>query len=260
MKSDFKKKFLDILFEPEEPEVTKESTISPQPQPQVKTIDAKEILYQEKPKNSSFINLEEKSSKKKEEVKPQEIKKSEEVKPKLIRDDDKNYVIKDNVSPIFGMLEQKKPESKIVKKDLKSTINPSKYTSNEYIGGIISPIFGYDTEEADKAREIFENENQHSEEVTESDVVDEIDLYETPIDIFEDYEEPYVDETVFEEEVTPLNKYEVNDIKDDTTNDPKELIDDTFEFNSTNNKFDYDDVNDDESDIFEELKDKKKKG
>ena len=257
MKSDLKKRFLDILFEPDEPEVREpETKVKPQTPP--KTIDAKEILYQEKPKNSSFINLEEKSPKKKEEPKPSTIQKVEEVKPKLIKDDDKNYVIKYNVSPIFGMVEQKKTEKKIVKKDSKSTVNPSKYTSNEYIGGVISPIFGYDTEEADKAREIFETENKVEEEPTQNDEVDEIDLYEAPIDIFEDFEEPYVDETVFEEEVKPLNKYEVDKTGAEISNDPKDLIDDTFEFDSKT-KFDYDDINDDK-DIFSEIKDNKKKG
>lgn len=261
MKNDFKKRFLDILFEPDETEEEKVEEVKPQPKTSVKTLDAKEVLYQEKPKNSSFINLEENTPKKKEVVKPQEKPKVEEVKPKLIKDDDKNYVIKDNVSPIFGMVEQKKSEKKIVKKDLKSTINPSKYTSNEYIGGIISPIFGYDTEQADKAREVFEQDNIKEEEnVVENDVVDEIDLYEAPIDMFEDFEEPYVDETIFEEEVSPLNKYEVEETpKEEKSNDPQDLIDDTFKFNSTKAKFDFDDIKDNDSDIFDELKNKKKK-
>ena len=42
------------------------------------------------------------------------------------------------------------------------------------------------------------------------------------------------------------------------SNDPKDLIDDTFEFDSKT-KFDYDDINDDK-DIFSEIKDNKKKG
>ena len=111
-----------------------------------------------------------------------------------------------------------------------------------------------------ETRKVIKDNIKEEENVVENDVVDEIDLYEAPIDMFEDFEEPYVDETIFEEEVSPLNKYEVEETpKEEKSNDPQDLIDDTFEFNSTKAKFDFDDIKDNDSDIFDELKNKKKK-
>ena len=69
------------------------------------------------------------------------------------------------------------------------------------------------------------------------DVVDDIDLYDEPISLFEeDFEEPYVDETVFNEEVEPLSEYENTKTVKKESEDIEDLIDDTFEFDTLDKK------------------------
>ena len=76
----------------------------------------------------------------------------------------------------------------------------------------------------------------HSKEDSE-DVVDDIDLYDEPISLFEeDFEEPYVDETVFNEEVEPLSEYENTKTVKKESEDIEDLIDDTFEFDTLDKK------------------------
>ena len=49
-------------------------------------------------------------------------------------------------------------------------MNPSIYSTKEFTGGVISPIFGYDSKEADKAREIFEvNKDKDEKEDSEDE-------------------------------------------------------------------------------------------
>ena len=59
---DIKKRFIDILFEPEddpeEDDIIKELDTKKQETKEVSTISAKDILYR-KPEQSAFINLEE---------------------------------------------------------------------------------------------------------------------------------------------------------------------------------------------------------
>lgn len=240
MKGDLKKKFLDILFEqdPEDEEYSEPKQIKEEkrePVKENKTVpSAKEVLYQEK-KQSSFINYEEAPKKKIEEVK-KEKPAPKKIEQPSVKDDDRDYVIKGNVSPIFGEIEEPKKEKKIVKSDKAARINPSIYSTKEFTGGVISPIFGYDSKEADKAREIFEVNKENNEDDNTEDVVNDIDLYEEPISLFEeDFEEPYVDETVFDEEVEPLSEYENTKSVKKETEDIEDLIDDTFEFDSLKN-------------------------
>ena len=116
-------------------------------------------------------------------------------------------------------------------------MNPSIYSTKEFTGGVISPIFGYDSKEADKAREIFEVNKDKDEKEDSEDVVDDIDLYDEPISLFEeDFEEPYVDETVFNEEVEPLSEYENTKTVKKESEDIEDLIDDTFEFDTLDKK------------------------
>lgn len=64
-----------------------------------------------------------------------------------------------------------------------------------------------------------------------------IDLYDEPISLFEeDFEEPYVDETVFNEEVEPLSEYENTKTVKKESEDIEDLIDDTFEFDTLDKK------------------------
>lgn len=244
MKGDLKKKFLDILFEqdPEDEEYSEPKQVKEEKRESVKenknVPSAKEVLYQDK-KQSSFIDYEEAPKKKIEEVKKEKpaVKKIEQP---AVKDDDRDYVIKGNVSPIFGEIEEPRKEKKIIKSDKAAHINPSIYSTKEFTGGVISPIFGYDSKEADKAREIFEVNRESADEI--EDVVNDIDLYEEPISLFEeDFEEPYVDETVFDEEIKPLSEYENTRSVKKETEDIEDLIDDTFEFDSlkkTKNKKD----------------------
>ena len=201
MKGDLKKRFLDILLEqdPEDEEYSEPKQIKEEKKEVVKenkTVpSAREVLYQDK-KQSSFIDYEETPKKKTEEVKKEAAPVKKAVQP-VVKDDDKDYVIKGNVSPIFG----------------------------------------YDSKEADKAREIFEVNKDKNEKEDSEDVVDDIDLYDEPISLFEeDFEEPYVDETVFNEEVEPLSEYENTKTVKKESEDIEDLIDDTFEFDTLDKK------------------------
>lgn len=241
MKGDLKKKFLDILFEqdPEDEEYSEPKQIKEEKKEVVKenkTVpSAREVLYQDK-KQSSFIDYEETPKKKTEEVKKEAAPVKKAVQP-VVKDDDKDYVIKGNVSPIFGEIEEPKKEKKVVKSDKAARMNPSIYSTKEFTGGVISPIFGYDSKEADKAREIFEVNKDKDEKEDSEDVVDDIDLYDEPISLFEeDFEEPYVDETVFNEEVEPLSEYENTKNVKKESEDIEDLIDDTFEFDTLDKK------------------------
>ncbi len=132
MKKDIKKKFIDILFEPEEDD-EEEVYVKPKPEKaavkkQETTVKAADILYR-KPERSAFIDLSEQKPKKEE-------KKKEEIYG--------DYEFSSQISPIFGVIKENKPE-------FKSSVNANESFINKpdssHLEIITSPIYGYGSRE-----------------------------------------------------------------------------------------------------------------
>ncbi len=130
MKNDIKKKFIDILFEPDEDDEVYEKPVEEKKKPvkkQENTVKAKDILYR-KPEKSAFIDLNEK--KKKED----QQKKAEEVYG--------DYEFSSQISPIFGVIKENKPEFKSSVSANESLVNKP---DSSHLEIITSPIYGYGT-------------------------------------------------------------------------------------------------------------------
>ncbi len=159
--TDTRIKASDILYK--KPEVKKEETkitVEKKPQVEVEKPVEKKIAS-----NSAFINYQE-TTKKKEEVK--EVKQQESAKTL----DDEKYVAQPFLSPIFGNIEK---EDKKIKESV-SNVNYAcleKPRSN-YLGTVLSPIYGYDS--------IIKNKKEKvkKEEIVASDVTDNLtDIFST---------------------------------------------------------------------------------
>ena len=155
MKNDIKKKFIDILFEPEEEE-EEEVVVAPAPKPrpvkkQENTIKAKDILYR-KPESSAFINLD-------------EPKKNTEAKEAANPYGD--YEFSSQISPIFGVIKENKPESSTFNKPAVNDSLVSKPDSS-HLEIITSPIYGYGNRndfvgDRDDLAEVFSIRNEEDE-------------------------------------------------------------------------------------------------
>ncbi len=159
--ADTRIKASDILYK--KPEVKKEETkITVEKKPQVKV---EKPVEEKVTSNSTFINYQE-TTKKKEEVK--EPKQQESTKAL----DDEKYVAQPFLSPIFGNIEK---EDKKIKESV-SNVNYAcleKPRSN-YLGTVLSPIYGYDS--------IIKNKKEKvkKEEIVASDVTDNLtDIFST---------------------------------------------------------------------------------
>ncbi len=159
--TDTRIKASDILYK--KPEVKKEETkITVEKKPQVKV---EKPVEEKVTSNSTFINYQE-TTKKKEEVK--EPKQQESTKAL----DDEKYVAQPFLSPIFGNIEK---EDKKTKESV-SNVNYAcleKPRSN-YLGTVLSPIYGYDS--------IIKNKKEKvkKEEIVASDVTDNLtDIFST---------------------------------------------------------------------------------
>jgi len=215
MREDIKKKFLNILFEPDEVE-RHEKVVAKAPLQDVKPKKVeviKEVKPEVKPsvqvKKRAFIDLENN----KEEI---DIEVSR-VKEKI---NDKDYQFTQNISPIFGVVDEpKKNNEPKVFTDDSQTSKPS----SSYLGTIISPIFGYD---ADKSTKTFDNYVKDNS------------------DYSNDNQEPFEDTTSFEsplvkEEVIDDNPYASLNIKEETTNE--ERIDDIVDIEPQDDFYSSDD-------------------
>lgn len=237
MKNDLKKKFLDILFEPEEDvveesEITEVRGLKTNTTKETKTIKASELIYGQKEtkpliqkevkSSNSFINLDIKETKK------------EEPKPEVKADLSDTYELKHHISPIFGNIENKKAKKEeIVKKPAVSqnAINPKEYT-----GIVLSPIFGYDNTSADKARvDFMKNKKKDSalltSETSYGHEVKEVKPYEETISLFDEpFDEPIVKDEVFEEPFT--TEIKVIDIEGEPIEEVEEEYDEPEEIKS----------------------------
>ncbi|MBR4470728.1 MAG: hypothetical protein IKS54_05360 [Erysipelotrichaceae bacterium] len=130
MKNDIKKKFIDILFEPDDDEeeiVEKKETAKPVKK-QESTVNARDILYR-KPEKSAFINLEEKKEKK------------QDIGVETVYGD---YEFSSQISPIFGVIKENKPNFVP-----NTSVNESLVSKpdNSHLEIITSPIYGYGSRE-----------------------------------------------------------------------------------------------------------------
>ena len=135
MKSDIKKKFIDILFEPDEdeeenyerpqPVVTAKPTVRPVKK-QESTVSAKDILYR-KPEQSAFIHLDEEKKPKKNENKGVEVTYGD-------------YEFSSQISPIFGVIKENKPKFTSAPSVNETLVNKP---DNSHLEIITSPIYGY---------------------------------------------------------------------------------------------------------------------
>jgi len=149
MKEEIKKKFIDILFEPEDDEDDDSSSLvedRPNKKKEDNTIKAADILYH-KSEKSAFIDLDE---------------------PKTIKPESRTgepYEFSTQISPIFGVLKggEKPHESK---KDIdESQINKPE---DSHLEIITSPIYGYASRESvlkDEKDEETEPESYDEEEL-----------------------------------------------------------------------------------------------
>ena len=182
-----KQRFLDILFEDEddEEEVRKPSNKETR-------VKASDLLYGKKETNevnekkeekiekpivkkeseSAFINYDQKASKEeKKDIKLEEI-----------------YVAQPALSPIFGNIEKendKKKKDEVISVDYASIEKPG----SNYLGTVLSPIYGYDTITANDARSKLDVKKEEKEEQLEKtdkqeDKILDKDITEDLSDIF----------------------------------------------------------------------------
>ena len=153
MKNDIKKKFIDILFEPDDDEeeiVEKKETEKPV-RKQESTVNARDILYR-KPEKSAFINLEEKKEKK------------QDIGVETVYGD---YEFSSQISPIFGVIKENKPNFVT-----STSVNESLVSKpdNSHLEIITSPIYGYA-----KQNDVQYNYNEYFEDTSEQELHELLD-------------------------------------------------------------------------------------
>ena len=144
MKDDLKKRFYDILFEPDDDEVVASGPLQDlrpvkKPKPE-HTLKASDVLYkQPQQKTSAFIDYEEKD------IKPYGIenRQKDEPKPEKEEEEEEGYIHQPTISPIFGVLKEREETVKNVEVDDSLLKKPT----DSHLGTVISPIYGYGTNE-----------------------------------------------------------------------------------------------------------------
>lgn len=149
MKDDFKKRFMDILFEPEDDEVVAHGKMEDvTPKRNEKALSAKDVLYHKADNASAFIDLETKN------VFETSIGELNAVMyQKEEKEDDETYEPQPTISPIFGVV--RKPNI-IEKKAIESEPDESlvKKPEDSHLGTVLSPIYGFG---------VFDNEEREEE-------------------------------------------------------------------------------------------------
>ena len=172
MKEEIKKKFIDILFEPEdeddEPVVLTES--KPEKRREENTVKASDILYH-KSEKSAFINLDEK---------PKEIK---ETRTGGV------YEFSTQISPIFGVLKGGESIEEEKKGVDETQINKPE---DSHLEIITSPIYGYASKETvykeeteeESVEEPYDEEELHRLLLNEDERYSRYDYDDDDIDLF----------------------------------------------------------------------------
>ena len=196
-----KQRFIDILFEPDEEEsidINKNENrkIDKSQIKEASPISAKDLLYgkQEKEpreqKSTTFINL---TEDKPVVNKPKEV----------VAVEEEVYIASPNLSPIFGNIEgnSKKKQKKMT--DTNIDYAAVKKPSSNYLGMVLSPIYGYDTVKANDARA----------KLTEPVKVDytDMDITEDLTDIFatEEFRVPEEEKRDTEEEINKTDEIDL---------------------------------------------------
>lgn len=174
MKRDFRDTVINLLFEPEEDDEqvvaegplqtvdVKKPHVAKVAPPKREEINVKEIIYGEKVKKPTFIDVDEKS---------------ETIAPvvNVPKADDHPYEVQPNLSPIFGVI---KDERVKVVKEVVADESQVKKPRTSYLGTVLSPIFGYDSEKANEARITYQSsdfEEDTKPELRDTDITS--DLY-----------------------------------------------------------------------------------
>ncbi|MBQ6335488.1 MAG: hypothetical protein IJI46_10500 [Erysipelotrichaceae bacterium] len=154
MKNDIKKKFIDILFEPDdEEEEVYEKPVEVKPaKKQENTVKAKDILYRKQEK-SAFIDLNEKKPEKQQQ------------QPKQAESVYGDYEFSSQISPIFGVIKENKPEFRQSVSTNESLVSKP---DNSHLEIITSPIYGYGS------REDYEKDNLDINQVLQDTDEDEL--------------------------------------------------------------------------------------
>lgn len=186
--SDIKKKIMDILFEEPEQNNSLESQVLEDIKLEgdlYKAPKASDILYGKQEKPSSFIDYFEV---------PRSNKKDE--------DDTKIecYELRENVSPIFGVVNQKGKKKKLIDKDMSKAINntgDSNRKHNDYTNIVISPIYGYDDDKANGVRQAFKDIGESTRVMSDEEIEEKYNE-EPAFELVDDETKEVVNESVLE--------------------------------------------------------------
>ena len=231
--SDFKQKIMDILFEDDgTEEVAPEASNTQNEKKKASSVRAKDILYDKNNSHQTFIEYLSDDLKQKD-------KEEKVINKKEIKEKEESYHSIENVSPIFGSVNGKPEIKDMPKKDVVEE-HPAFYSSGEFTGIVISPIFGYDSIKANEARKSLDFDEQpikveKEEKKVTKEVVDEERTIVLEPRKHEDTEEMNFD---FSKE----DEYSVDE--EELTSDDDLLMDGTFELDSLNSE---------ERDLFDEL-------
>ena len=193
---DIKKRFIDILFEPEddpeEDDIIKELDTKKQETKEVSTISAKDILYR-KPEQSAFINLEETSST------------SNITKPQSSGNE---YEFSSQISPIFGVLKETKQNNVSLERDINETFVNKPEDSHLEI--ITSPIYGYGTQEdmVESYKHSYSNSDDELHELLDNEQNNDYQQYGFSQDDHDDYLDYSLREDEDEEDITLFDMYD----------------------------------------------------
>lgn len=178
MKDDIKQKFLDILFEKEEEDVSSSDEKAPVTEAKESTLKARDVLYH-KPKSSAFIDYNNQNN----------------IEKKSLNVDEADYEFSVPISPIFGVIKENKKETVNVAPEITDTLVNK--PENSHLEIITSPIYGYGREE---------NTFNNTENVDE-------DEYYTPEDeeeihrIFDDEPAESDNENDYEDDLNLFNSF-----------------------------------------------------
>ena len=154
MKNSIKKKFIDILFEPdddEEQDLFVEETVKDIKKDEIirdipPAVKAKDILYKKPEKSSAFIDLDE----------------SKPAKSESSRSggssNETDYEFSSQISPIFGVLKESQPLPAKKRETDDTLVNKPE---NSHLEIITSPIFGYGQREGEFETPLNEEEELH---------------------------------------------------------------------------------------------------
>ena len=190
---DIKKRFIDILFEPddEEEEEVFEEPVKAEPSKKETTgISAKDILYR-KPEQSAFINLEETIS---------TVKNTK-------SENSSDYEFSSQISPIFGVL--KDNSQNVVKNEVDTNESFINKPEDSHLDIITSPIYGYGTKDDIKDNNTYESDEDELHRLLDDETDSDYNPYEYSHDnINDEYLNYTTREDEDEDDITLFDMYE----------------------------------------------------